>query len=394
MSLGEKTRKPLALRRSGERAVADILVIGARGIPGAEGGAEKHAEMTFPQFAQRECSVTLLGVKPYIRDKEYKGIKLVGIPTLRVANTDKVVYHILALLYATFTRPKLVHLQGLNAAFLLIFYKLVGLKVVLRYGSTDHLHAKWGFIGRMSFRLCDMQVRFADRVITVSDTYKRQLEERYNLRRVDVVPNGVDTPTVCDEARRYFSSLGLEKNKYVLAVGRLTVDKDYDTLIRAVEKLRDTGIKLVVAGGASEATYAERLFGLNSDRIHFLGRVDRRMLAALYENCAVFVNSSHHEGLSNAILEAISFRRPVVVSNIAANKEMALPECCYFATGDAGALAENIEKAIEQRENFIADEDKFCSWREAFERTRRIYLNVIPNLPTAMMSTVVTVTGL
>lgn len=83
--------------------MADILVIGARGIPGAEGGAEKHAEKTFPYFAQRGCSVTLLGVKPFIQDKEYKGIKLVAIPTLRVANTDKVVYHFLALFYAAFT---------------------------------------------------------------------------------------------------------------------------------------------------------------------------------------------------------------------------------------------------------------------------------------------------
>ncbi|MCX7358018.1 MAG: glycosyltransferase family 4 protein [Alphaproteobacteria bacterium] len=374
--------------------MADILVVGARGIPGAEGGAEKHAEMTFPQFAANDCSVTLLGVKPYIRDKEYKGIRLVGIPTLRVANTDKVVYHILALLYAAFTRPKLVHLQGLNAAFLLVFYKLVGLKVVLRYGSTDHLHAKWGFIGRISFRLCDMQVRFADRVITVSDVYKRQLEERYNLQNVDVVPNGVDTPRVCAEARRCFSSLGLPKNKYVLAVGRLTVDKDYDTLVRAMDKLKDKDVKLVVAGGASEAAYAERLFSLNSDRIRFIGRIDRRLLAALYENCGVFVNSSHHEGLSNAILEAISFRRPVVVSDIAANKEMNLPAFCYFATGDADALARNIDAAFEKRDDFIAREDKFCTWREAFERTRQIYLNVIPKLSTALASALVTVGGL
>jgi len=138
--------------------MADILVIGARGIPDAEGGAEKHAEKTFTHFAKQGYAVTLLGVKPYIRSREYEGIKLVCIPTLRVANTDKVIYHILAFFYAAFTRPKLVHLQGLNSALLLLLYKVCGLKVVLRYGSTDHLHAKWGWLGRLSFRLCDMQV--------------------------------------------------------------------------------------------------------------------------------------------------------------------------------------------------------------------------------------------
>lgn len=108
----------------------------------------------------------------------------------------------------------------------------------------------------------------------------------------------------------------------------------------------------------------------------------------------MFVNSSHHEGLSNAILEAISFRRPLVVSDIAANKEMALPAPCYFATGDADALASNIDAALEQRDAFIAREDKFCTWREAFERTRQIYLNVIPKLSTALASALVTVGGL
>lgn len=366
--------------------MADILVIGARGIPDAEGGAEKHAEKTFPYFVKRGCSVTLLGVKPYIRSREYKGVKLVAIPTLRVANTDKVVYHFLAFLYAAFTRPRVVHLQGLNSALLLIFYKIVGLRVVLRYGSTDHLHAKWGPLGKLSFRLCDMQVRFADRVITVSEVYKRQLEERYKLRNVDVVPNGVDDPKVCDEARQFWSSLGVKKERYVLAVGRLTVDKDYDTLVQAMAKLKHTDIKLVVAGGPSEADYANRLFAQNSERIKFIGRVDRRLLTGLYENCGAFVNSSRHEGLSNAILEAISFRRPLIVSDITANKEMNLPSNCYFATGCSDSLAKRIDSAFERHESFVARNNQFCDWREVFERTRQIYMRVLPNIPTAMLS--------
>ncbi|MEZ5958992.1 MAG: glycosyltransferase family 4 protein [Hyphomonadaceae bacterium] len=366
--------------------MADILVVGARGIPDAEGGAEKHAEKTFPYFVKHGCSVTLLGMKPYIRSRQYKGVKLVAIPTLRVANTDKVVYHILALLYAALTRPKLVHLQGLNSALLLVFYKMFGLRVVLRYGSTDHLHAKWGLLGRLCFRLCDMQVRFADRVITVSEVYKQQLQDRYKLSNIDVVPNGVDHPSVCDEAQRFWSSLDIAKDRYVLAVGRLTVDKDYDTLVRAMDTLRDTGVKLVVAGGPSEAKYAARLFANNGDRIKFIGRVDRRLLTALYENCAVFVNSSRHEGLSNAILEAVSFRRPIVVSDISANKEMKLPSNCYFATGDAAALADRINNALEAGDSFVAQNSLFCDWRDVFERTRQVYVNVLPKISTAAIA--------
>jgi glycosyltransferase involved in cell wall biosynthesis len=363
--------------------MTDIMVIGARGIPDAEGGAEKHAEMTFPYFAKSGYEVMLLGIKRYIRTKEFRGIRLRAVPTFNIANTDKLVYHFLAFLIAAFRRPRLVHLQGLNSAIFLVLYKLVGLKVVLRYGSTDHLHAKWGFLGRLSFRLCDMQVRFADRVITVSDIYKRQLQQTYNLRRVDIVPNGVDPALVTDEARRYWDGLGLTKGRYVLAVGRLTVDKDYDTLVRAMELLKDTDVKLVVAGGASEAEYASRLFALNGDRIKFIGRVERRLLAGLYEHCGVFVNSSHHEGLSNAVLEAVSYRRPLVVSDIPANAEMGLPTCCYFRKGDAESLAQKIAAALKTPAEYTARVDQFCSWREVFERTERIYLSILPMLQSA-----------
>jgi glycosyltransferase involved in cell wall biosynthesis len=195
--------------------MTDIMVIGARGIPDAEGGAEKHAEMTFPHFAKNGYAVTLLGIKPFIRSETFRGIKLRVLPTMRVANTDKLVYHFLAFLHAAIARPRLVHLQGLNSAIFLVLYKLAGLKVVLRYGSTDHLHAKWGLLGRLSFRLCDMQVRFADRVITVSEIYKRQLEQRYNLSRIDIVPNGVDQAIVSEDAERYWSNLGLTKGRAV-----------------------------------------------------------------------------------------------------------------------------------------------------------------------------------
>lgn len=360
--------------------MADIMVIGARGIPDVEGGAEKHAEMTFPHFARNGYAVTLLGIKPFIKSDAFQGIQLRTVPTLRVANTDKVIYHFLAFLWAAFTRPRLVHLQGLNSALFLILYKLVGLKVVLRYGSTDHLHSKWGFFGRLSFRICDMQVRFADHVITVSEAYKKQLEKQYRIDHVAIVPNGVDAPVVSDEARAFWEKLGLQNSKYVLAVGRLTVDKDYDTLVQAMDLLKNTDVKLVVAGGASEAAYAERLFALNSDRIKFIGRVDRRLLAGLYEGCSVFVNSSRHEGLSNAILEAISFRRPLVVSSITANREMGLPRDCYFRVGRAESLASHIDEALENPDAFTARPNQFCSWQEVFERTENIYLSLLPKL--------------
>lgn len=358
----------------------DIIVIGARGIPGAEGGAEKHAEMVFPRLVEKGYAVTLLGIREFIKQEEYCGVRLVGMPTIKIAGTDKLIYHFICFCYAVFARPRMVHLQGLNSALFLILYKAFGLKVVLRYGSADHQYAKWGRLGRLGFRLCERQIGYADHVIAVSRKYKEVLVQRYGLTNVTVVPNGIDPVHVSQDAQTFWEGLHLADAPYVLAVGRLTVDKDYDTLVRAVSAIRDRPVRLVVAGGADEKDYARRLFALGSDRIRFLGRIDRHLLSALYRHCAVYVNCSHHEGLSNAILEAISYGRPIVASAIPANREMPLKDICYFPAGDAAALQARLEQALDAPAAFIAGRQDFSDWDDIAAQTADIYRKLVPGL--------------
>lgn len=360
--------------------MTDIMIIGARGIPDAEGGAEKHAERLFPLFASAGYDVTLLGINTFIKQDEYKGVRLRGIPTIDVAGTDKLIYHFLALLRAAFTRPKLVHLQGLNSAFFLLAYKLLGMKVVLRYGSADHEYAKWGFVGRTGFRLCERQIRYADHVIAVSQKYKHTLRSRYGLDNISVIPNGLDAPDIPSESAAYLRQLRLDGVRYVLAVGRITVDKDYDTLVEAVQALKDPEVQLIVAGGASEQGYADRFFEHPDPRIRFLGVIDRSLLPALYAGCAAYVNSSRHEGLSNAVLEAVSYGSPVVVSDIPANTEIGLNECSHFATGDPASLTDRLEAALNDPDAFRASADAFSDWADVFHLTEAVYHNVLPEL--------------
>lgn len=360
--------------------MSDILVIGARGIPDAEGGAEKHAERLFPLFVERGYNVTLLGISRFIHARTYLGVELRSLPTVPFAGTDKLVYHFLAFVYAAISRPRLVHLQGLNSALFLLLYKLVGLKVVVRYGSCDHEYTKWGMLGRLGFRLCEHQIRFADHVIAVSRKYKQTLQQRYGLEQISIIPNGLDRSEVAEPSRAFLRSLGLDGARYVLAVGRITVDKDYTTLVEAFEDLGDPDLFLVVAGGADEKGHADQFFAHPDKRIRFLGCVDRSLLPALYCNCAAYVNCSRHEGLSNAILEAISHGRPVIASDIAANREMRLPAACYFKTASAAALRQRIARALVEPEHFIADKTHFRTWHEVCLQTEQVYQRVLPDL--------------
>jgi glycosyltransferase involved in cell wall biosynthesis len=358
----------------------DILVVGARGMPGAEGGAEKHAENVFPQFAAAGYAVTVLGTREFIRTPEYQGVKLVAVPTFNIANTEKLVYHFLCFLYAAYKRPRLVHLQGLNSGIFLFLYRLFGMKTVMRYGSADYEHSKWGRLGRAAFRMCERQLKLADHVIAVSRKYERDLASRYGLRNLTVIPNGTDEVAITDAARAYFSQVGLEGKRYLLSVGRLTVDKRYVDMLRAMEQLRGTGIELVLVGGPDGTDHHKELRAKAGPNVRFLGRLDRELLPVLYRHCAAYISASAHEGLSNSILEAISFGSPLIASDIAANREMRLNEACYFRQGDPGALAGKIAEALAQPDRFIVDRSRFAGWREVFEATERVYHSVLADL--------------
>ena len=351
----------------------DIMVIGARGIPDVEGGAEKHAEKMFPILVERGYSIEVVGINRYIRQSTFKGVTLTGLPTIYFMKSDKMIYNLLAFGYALIKRPKIVHLQGLNASLFLCLYKLFGLRVVVRYSSSDSEFKKWSGLGQTIIRFCEYQLRFADQVISVSENIKNYLTTKQHVRHVHVIPNGIDPIEVTPQAEAYWSNLGLEKGKYVLSVGRLTIDKDFDTLIKAVGMLADDGIKLVIAGGPDEKAYAERLLALGNERIKFTGCIDRSLLTVLYLNCAIYAHSSRHEGLSNSVLEAISYGCPLVVSDIPANLEMPLNKLSYFPVGDAQVLAQRLEEALNKPSEFVANVGNFCDWPTVAERTEKIY---------------------
>jgi len=354
--------------------MSDILVVGARGIPGVEGGAEKHAENVFCQFAENGYSVTLLGTRQAIGSGEYRGVKLVGIPTVNIANTEKFVYHFNCFLYALFNRPRLVHLQGLNSGIFLFLYKLFGMKVVMRYGSADYQHAKWGLVGRAAFKLCERQLSLADHVIAVSRKYQRDLTARYGLKAITVIPNGTDKTTITEASKKFWDELGLGGKRYILSVGRLTVDKGYADMIKAMQNFADASdVEFVVVGGPDGTSYHEKLKAMAGSNTRFLGRLDRELLPILYTNCAAYISASAYEGLSNSILEAISFGSPLIVSDIPANREMALNETCYFRQADAAALAGKIAEALARPKDFVVERDKFVGWPEVFEETERVY---------------------
>lgn len=173
--------------------------------------------------------------------------------------------------------------------------------------------------------------RAVDQVLSVSGALADRMTHvvGFPRYRIQVIPNGVDTErfrpldSTKSELRR---QLGLPPSGLLIGmVARFVRFKDHAGVIRAVAMLRGRGTQthLAFAGSGPLRGELEQLasaLGV-SDCVHFLGEMPRveRLLHAL----DVFVsNSSHNEGMSNAILEALACAIPVVATRVAASPEL------------------------------------------------------------------------
>ena len=125
-------------------------------------------------------------------------------------------------------------------------------------------------------------------------------------------------------------------------MARFVPEKGLHDLIEAFRSL-EGDYKLVIAGDADHETdYSRKLrqMAAEDDRIILTGYITGEPLNQVYTHACLFVLPSYHEGLPIALLEAMSYGLPVLVSDIPAHKEVELPAQRYFRCGDVDGLKE------------------------------------------------------
>jgi L-malate glycosyltransferase len=171
--------------------------------------------------------------------------------------------------------------------------------------------------------------------------------------RIFALPNGVDLgvhrPATAQERARRREQLGLAPEHFVgVFVGRLHPVKDVDTLLEATARVRE--LELVVVGDGPERARLEamaRRLGIES-RVRFHG-LSSRVVDVLSASDA-FLLSSHGEGMSNALLEAMACGLPCLVSRSVGGARELLGEGrgVLVADGDVTAWAEAIHRLVDE----------------------------------------------
>jgi glycosyltransferase involved in cell wall biosynthesis len=247
-----------------------------------------------------------------------------------------------------------------------------------------HRHPLAPVYARLMLRLA---VRRARRVITVSESTRRDLVERLGARpeRIRVIPNGVgapfEPPTPSGGVDPVVAGLGVSR-PYFLFAGNPLPHKNVARLLDAFAGLPPALGRLVLVGIPPTARASlDRLCrapGLG-DRVHVLAPVPAPVLARLYQGATVVVCPSLWEGFGLAALEAMACGAPVVAAN-----RGALPE----VVGDAGLLVDPTDvDALREAMYTLAGQDplraalrarglaraRAFSWRHVAEATVAVY---------------------
>jgi glycosyltransferase involved in cell wall biosynthesis len=235
-------------------------------------------------------------------------------------------------------------------------------------GNLVHVHSERGTVlgGSTAKSLWRRQINawvlrktlgHCDAVLAVDESVAARVEAACGFRqsRIQVIPNGVPRPA-CDAppaARaRIRQSLGIAPGETLLcSLGRLVPVKGFDLLISAVAQSRKrfAHLHLVLIGDGplrEELESQARREGVEHV-VHFAGRQSQvgDWLAA----SDLFVNSSRSEGMSQALVEAMTFGLPLVVTDVGGNAGLAggaVPCGLIVPPEDSAALAGAIERMV------------------------------------------------
>lgn len=365
-------------------------MLGHKRIPSREGGIEIVVEELSTRMVKLGHRVTCFNRKGHHVSgsefdgnqlSEYKGVKLKPVWTLDKKGLAAMTSSLSAAIKTAFGKYDVVHFHAEGPCAMLWIPKLFGKRCIATVHGIDWQRAKWGGFASKYIKFGEkVAAKYADEIIVLSEGVQRYFKDTYGRKTV-FIPNGVNRPVIC-EAKVIKEKFGLEKDSYILFLGRLVPEKGISYLIEAFKQI-NTDKKLVIAGGSSDTDeFLQDLKKIAKDdkRISFTGFVQGQLLEELYSNAYVYVLPSDLEGMPLSLLEAMSYGNCCVVSDIAECAEVVEDKAVVFQKSNVEQLKEKLQdlcdnpEKVQAYKNFASD--FICqkyNWDDVVDKTVALY---------------------
>ncbi|MBQ08119.1 MAG: glycosyl transferase [Roseobacter sp.] len=284
------------------------------------GGAERVMVVLANGLADRGHKVDLLltqAVGPYLADVS-KDVRIIDL------NRNRAMTSLIPLAtYFRRERPDAM-LTAMNYANIIAIVAKILARSRSRLVVSEHCPPSLWMFGSVRGKIMRYLIKlfypFADRVVCISNGMASEMNELLNVPRskLTAIYNPIDIDSLQKQMKSPADHPWLLEHSHpvVLAVGRLSWEKDYPTLLKAFSKLRATrSARLIILGQGEEEKRlndcAEEL-GIAGD-VSFAGFQENPF--SFMASCDLYVMSSAYEGFGNALVEAMACGARVVSTN-------------------------------------------------------------------------------
>lgn len=301
-----------------------IAILGTRGIPANYGGFETFAEELSVRLAARGHEVFV-----YCRERhsftEYRGVRLVSLPTIRHKYLDTLAHTFLSTLYLLAHRvDAALYCNAANAIFT-ILPRLCGIPVALNVDGIERKRRKWNAFARAWYRMSEyLATILPNRFVSDAQAIREYYKHRYGKDSL-FIPYGADGARV--ETQGELERLGLAPLQYFLYVSRMEPENRALEVRQAFERV-PTPMKLALIGDAPHADeYIRRVRETRDSRILIPGAIYGLGYRELGSWCFVYIHATEVGGTHPALIEAMGRGNLVLYLETPENTEVC---------GDAG----------------------------------------------------------
>lgn len=369
-----------------------IAMIGHKRIPSREGGVEIVVEELATRMVEKGYEVICynrrgrhVSCNEYEtkKIKEYKGIKLKTVITIDKKGLAAMTSSFFATISALFSNADIVHYHAEGPCAMMWMIKFFTKKrIIATIHGLDWKRAKWGGFATKYIKFGEkVAVKYADEIIVLSKNVQQYFENEYKRKTV-FIPNGVNKPEI-KEPKIIKEKYNLDKDSYILFLGRMVPEKGIHYLVEAFNNIKTTR-KLVIAGGASDTDdyYADlKEKAKDNKNIIFTGFVQGIELEELYSNAYIYCLPSDLEGMPLSLLEAMSYGNCCLTSDIMECTEVIEDKGVTFKKSDLESLKLKLQKLCENKEiveKYKKESQDFIlrkyNWDDVVRETLELYM--------------------
>jgi glycosyltransferase involved in cell wall biosynthesis len=280
---------------------------------------------------------------PDLRVPEYRGVKLVYVPSPGGKNFSGIIATFFAVVHALATgRYGIFFFVNVGMGHHAALCRLFGKKVVMNVNGLDWTRAKWGPLARWYFlSAARSAVKFCTELVTDAEAMKVFYREEFAKETTMIAYGAYVESSVNPGLVRQF---GVEPGNYYLIASRLIPENHADLIAEAFLE-SGSSRKLLIAGGANyDSPFHAKLRSLAQGKIILAGHIDDQdVIRELHCNCFAYLHGHSVGGTNPSLLKAMGYGNCILALDTVFNREV-LADGGIFFPKDATVLAQQIRE--------------------------------------------------